>query len=56
MQLLSRHELCHLDPGFAATDRPEDQEELVGDFTDAAKTIAGAICAVDVVDNLFQGS
>ena len=54
-QLRFGHELCHLEPGFPHTDRPEEQEELVGDFTAAVEAIAGAIRAQDVVNNLFLG-
>ena len=38
-QLRSGHELHHLEPGFMNTDRLEDQEDLIGDFTDAAEAI-----------------
>ena len=39
-QLCSGHELHHLEPGFLDTDQLEDQEDLIGDFTDAAEAIA----------------
>ena len=54
-QLHSRHELHHLEPGFPDTDRLEDQEDLIRDFTDAAEAIAVIIYAEDVVNNIFLG-
>ena len=54
-QLCSGHELHHLEPGFMNTDRLEDQEDLIGDFTDAAEAIAVTIHAQDVVNNVFLG-
>ena len=44
-QLHSRHELRHLVPGFSDTDRLEDQEDLIGDFTDAIEAMAVIIHA-----------
>ena len=38
-QLRSGHELRHLEPGFPDIDRLEDQEYLIGDFTDVAEAI-----------------
>ena len=35
-QLHLGHELRHLEPSFPDTDQLEDQEDLIGDFTDAA--------------------
>ena len=55
VQLHSGHELRHLEPGFLNTDRLEDQEDLIGDFTDAAEAIAVTIHAQDVVNNVFLG-
>ena len=52
-QLRSGHELRHLEPGFPDTDRLEDQEDLIGDFTDAAEAIIVTIHAQDVVNNVF---
>jgi hypothetical protein len=37
------------------TDRLEDQEDLIGDFTDAAEAIAVIIHAEDVVNNVLYG-
>ena len=54
-QLRLGHELHHLEPGFSDTDRPEDQEDLIRDFTDAAEAIAMTIHAQDVVNNVFLG-
>ena len=54
-QLHSGHELHHLEPGFLDIDRLEDQVDLIGDFTDAAKAIAVIILAEDVVNNVFSG-
>ena len=51
----SGHELRHLEPSFSDTDRLEDQEDLIGDFTDAAEAIAVTIHAQDVVNNVFLG-
>jgi hypothetical protein len=39
------HELYHLEPCFSNIDRLEDQEDLIGDFTDAAEAIAVTIQA-----------
>ena len=55
VQLCSGHELYHLEPGFPDTDRLEDQEDLIGDFTDVAEAIAVTIHAQDVVNNVFLG-
>ena len=49
------HELRHLEPGFSDTNRLEDQEDLIGDFPDAAEAIAVTIHAQDVVNNVFLG-
>ena len=54
-QLRSGHELRHLEPGFPDTDRLEDQEDLIGDFTDAVEAIAVTIHAQDIVNNVFLG-
>jgi hypothetical protein len=54
-QLHSGHKLRHLEPGFLDTDRLEDQEDLIGDFTDATEAIAVIIHAKDVVNNVFLG-
>ena len=52
-QLHSGHELCHLEPSFLDTDPLEDQEDLIGDFTDATEAITVIIHAEDVVNNVF---
>ena len=52
-QLRSGHQLYHLEPSFSDTDRLEDQEDLIGDFTDAAEAIAVIIHAKDVANNVF---
>ena len=54
-QLCSGHELHHLEPSFSGTDRLEDQDDLIGDFTDAVEAIAVIIHAEDVVNNVFLG-
>ena len=54
-QLRSGHELYHLEPGFLDNDQLEDQEDLIGDFTDAVEAIAMIIHAEDVVNNVFSG-
>ena len=53
--LCSEHELRHLEPDFPDADRLEDQEDLIGDFTDVAEAIAVTIHAQDVVNNVFLG-
>ena len=53
-QLCLGHELHHLEPSFPDTDWLEDQEDLIGDFTDAAEAIAVIIHADDV-NNVFSG-
>ena len=55
VQLHSGHDLHHLEPGFLDTDRLEDQEDLIREFTDAAEAIAVTIHAQDVVNNVFLG-
>jgi hypothetical protein len=55
VQLRSGHELRHLEPSFPDTDRLEDQEDLIGDFTDATEAIAGIIHAEDIVNIVFLG-
>jgi hypothetical protein len=37
-------------------DQLKDQENLIGDFTNAAKEIVATIHAQDVVNNVFLGS
>jgi hypothetical protein len=54
-QLHSGHELHHLEPSFSDTNQLEDQEDLIGDFTDAAEAIIVTIHAQDVVNNVFLG-
>jgi hypothetical protein len=54
-QLHSGHELRHLEPSFLDTDRLEDQEDMIGDFTDAAEAITVIIHAEDVVNNVSSG-
>jgi hypothetical protein len=54
-QLRSGHELRHLEPSFLDTDQLEDQEDLIGDFTDAAEAITVILHAEDVVNNVFLG-
>jgi hypothetical protein len=55
VQLCSGHELRHLESSFPDTDRLEDQEDLIGDFTDATEAIAGIIHAEDIVNIVFPG-
>ena len=55
VQLHLGHELRHLEPGFLDTDRLEEQDHLIGDFTDVAEAIAVTIHAEDVVNNVFSG-
>ena len=54
-QLHSGHELRHLEPSFPDTGWLEDQDDLIGDFTNAAEAIAVTIHAQDVVNNVFLG-
>ena len=54
-QLCLGYELHHLKPSFSNTDRLEDQEDLIGDFTDVAEAITVTIHAQDVVNNIFLG-
>ena len=54
MQLRLGHDR-HLKSGFSDTDRLEDQEDLIRDFTNAAEAIAATIHAQDVVNNVFLG-
>ena len=54
VQIHSRHELYHLEPGFLDTNRLEDQEDMIGDFTDAAEAIIVTIHAQDVVNNVIS--
>ena len=44
----------HLEPSFLDTDRLEDQEDLIGDFTDAAEPVVVIIYGEDV-NNVFLG-
>ena len=55
VHLCSGPKLCHLEPSFLDTDWLVDQEDLIGDFTDAAEAIAVNINAQDVVNNVFLG-
>ena len=54
-QRRSGRELHHLEPSFLDTDRLEDQEDMIRDFTDAAEAIAVIIHAQDVVNIVFLG-
>jgi hypothetical protein len=49
MQLCLGYKLRHLEPSFPNIDRLKDQEDLIGDFTDATEAIAVIIHAEDVV-------
>ena len=55
VQLHLGHELHHLEPGFPDTDHLEDQEDLIGDFTNDVEAIALIIHAEDVVNNVLSG-
>jgi len=55
VQLRSGHELRHLEPGFLDTVWLDDQEDLIGDFTDAVEAIIVIIHVEDVVNNVFSG-
>ena len=55
VQLHLGHKLRHLELGFPYTDRLNDQDDLIGDFTAATKAIAMIIHAEDVVNNVFLG-
>ena len=54
-QLHLGHELHHLEPSFLDTEWLKDQEDLIGDFTDAVEAITVIIHAKDVVNNIFLG-
>jgi hypothetical protein len=52
-QVHSRYELRLLPHGFPAADHPEDHENLVEDFSNAANTIAFSSLAEDIVNKVF---
>ena len=54
-QVRSGCELRLLPHGFPATDRPEDLEILIRDFSNTADTIAFSSPAIDIVNKVFLG-
>ena len=55
VQLRLGHELHQLKPGFLDTNRLEHQEDLIGDFTNAAEVITVIGHVEDVINNVFLG-
>ena len=54
-QVRSECELRLLSHGFLATDRPEDHESLIEDFSNIANTIAFSSLAGDIVNKVCLG-
>jgi len=54
-QVCSGFELGLLPLGFPVTDRPEDHESLIEDFSNAANTIAFSSPTEDIVNKVFLG-
>jgi hypothetical protein len=55
VQVHSGYELQLLPHGFLATDRPEDHESLVKDFSNVTNTISFSSSAGDIVNKVFLG-
>ena len=54
-QVRSGYELRLLPHGFPATDRPEDHENLVEDFSNATNTTASSSSSEYIVNKVFLG-
>lgn len=49
------HDLRRLEPNFSDNSNPDDQEELIGDFTTASEAITVVINVEDVINSTFLG-
>ena len=53
-QVQTRHELHTMETGFPMGDDPEEHEDLITDFVDAAKAILDITSTQDVINNVFD--
>ena len=54
VQVQTGHELHTMEIGFLMGDGPEEHEELIEDFIDAAEAIMDITSAQDVINNVFD--
>jgi len=53
-QVQTVYELHTMETDFLMGDGPEEHEELIEDFVDAAEAIVGITSAQDVINNVFD--
>jgi len=53
-QVQTGYELYTMETGFPMGDGPEEHEELIKDFIDAAEAIVDITSAQDVINNVFD--
>ena len=53
-QVQTGYELHTMETGFPMDDSPEEHEELIEDFIDAAEAIVDITSAQDVINNVFD--
>ena len=53
-QVQTGYELHTMETGFPMGDGPEEHEELIEDFIDAAEAIVDITSAQDVINNVFD--
>ena len=53
-QVQTRYELHTMETGFSMGNGPEEHEELIEDFIDAAEAIMDITSAQDVINNVFD--
>ena len=53
-QIQTRYELHTMETGFPMGDGPEEHEELIKEFIDAAEAIVDITSAQDVINNVFD--
>ena len=54
VQVQTRYELHTMETGFLMGDGPEEHEELIKEFIDAAEAIVDITSAQDVINNVFD--
>ena len=53
-QVQIRYELHTMETDFSMGDGPEEHEDLIAEFVDAAKAIVDITSAQDVINNVFD--
>ena len=54
VQVQARYELHTMETGFPMGDGPEEHEDLITEFVDAAEAIVDITSAQDVINNVFD--